>query len=248
MRGEEEDVDEDDENGGERDLDDDVPEAVGSSDESASASSADSDSDSDNEGSVSAASPDARGSESIPFNEDSFIEGSQLEAEVSAMLDHEEAEMAGVLQDERDLDDDVPEAGSYEHTDSELDDSDSSDNDASRVTPANRSSVRSRRESRRSLGWSSARRSSGRRSSGLPSASVSASRSVHMHAPARSVGRVLDLGPSLGNGRSSFGIDGSSSILESSSFLRSSPAVAAPRGSLRDRFLGAARGAAGRRG
>jgi hypothetical protein len=257
MHGEEGDMDDDDdeENGGEHDLDDDVPEAVNSSDESASASSSDSDSDSDsdNEGSVSAASPDARGSESIPFNEDSFIEGSQLEAEVSAMLDHEEAEMAGVLQDERDLDDDVPEAGSYEHTDSELDDSDSSAGDISLVTPAGRHSVRSRRESRRSLGWSSARRSTqrstGRRSSGLPSAPPSTQRSVHMHAPTRSVGRVLDLGPSLGNGRSSFGFDGSSSLMEGSSFLRSSPAAAAaaPRGSLRDRFLGVARGAAGRR-
>lgn len=262
MRGEEADMDDDDdENDGEHDLDDDVPEAVNSSDESASASSdSDSDSGSDNEGSVSAASPDARGSESIPFNEDSFIEGSHLEAEVSAMLDHEEAEMAGVLQDERDLDDDVPEAGSYEHTDSELDDSDSSAADISLMTPAGRSSVRSRRESRRSSGWSSARRSvqhsvqrsSARRSSGLPSAPPSAThRSVHLHAPARSVGRVLDLGPSLGNGRSSFGFDGSSSVMDGSSFLRSSPAgaaaAAAPRGSLRDRFLGVARGAAGRR-
>jgi hypothetical protein len=253
MRGEEADMDEDDdddENGGEHDLDDDVPEAVNSSDESASASASDSDSDSesesgsDNGASVSAASPDARGSESMPFNEDSFIEGSQLEAEVSAMLEHEEAEMAGVLQDERDLDDDVPEAGSYEHTDSELSDSDSDAGasvtaDLRLVTPATARSARSaRRSSRRH-----------RRSSGLPSVPPSTQRSGHVHAPARTVGRVLDLGPSLGSGRSSFGFDASSSLMEGSSIVRSSPAAAAaaPRASLRDRFLGVARGAAGRR-
>jgi hypothetical protein len=250
MRGEEADMDEDDddENGGEHDLDDDVPEAVNSSDESASASASASDSDSgsesdsDNGESVSAASPDARGSESMPFNEDSFIEGSQLEAEVSAMLEHEEAEMAGVLQDERDLDDDVPEAGSYEHTDSELSDSDSDADmtaDLRLVTPATARSTRSaRRSSRRH-----------RRSSGLPSVPPSTQRSGHVHAPARTVGRVLDLGPSLGSGRSSFGFDASSSLMEGSSMVRSSPAAAAaaPRASLRDRFLGVARGAAGRR-
>jgi hypothetical protein len=249
MRGEEADMDEDDddENGGEHDLDDDVPEAVNSSDESASASASDSDSgsesDSDNGESVSAASPDARGSESMPFNEDSFIEGSQLEAEVSAMLEHEEAEMAGVLQDERDLDDDVPEAGSYEHTDSELSDSDTDADmtaDLRLVTPATARSTRSTRRSSR-------RRS--RRSSGLPSVPPSTQRSGHVHAPARTVGRVLDLGPSLGSGRSSFGFDASSSLMEGSSMVRSSPAAAAaaPRASLRDRFLGVARGAAGRR-
>jgi hypothetical protein len=249
MRGEEADMDDDDdENGGEHDLDDDVPEAVNSSDESASESASDSDSGSesgsDNGASVSAASPDARGSESMPFNEDSFIEGSQLEAEVSAMLEHEEAEMAGVLQDERDLDDDVPEAGSYEHTDSELSDSDSDAGasvtaDLRLATPATARSTRSTRRSSR-------RR---RRSSGLPSVPPSTRRSGHVHAPARTVGRVLDLGPSLGSGRSSFGFDASSSLMEGSSFVRSSPAAAAaaPRASLRDRFLGAARGAAGRR-
>jgi hypothetical protein len=248
MRGEEADMDEDDddENGGEHDLDDDVPEAVNSSDESASASASDSDSGSesgsDDDASISVASPDARGSESMPFNEDSFIEGSQLEAEVSAMLEHEEAEMAGVLQDERDLDDDVPEAGSYEHTDSELSDSDTDADmtaDLRLVTPATARSTRStRRSSRRH-----------RRSSGLPSVPPSTQRGGHVHAPARTVGRVLDLGPSLGSGRSSFGFDASSSLMEGSSMVRSSPAAAAaaPRASLRDRFLGVARGAAGRR-
>ena len=62
------------------------------------------------------------------------------------MLEMEEAEMAGVLQDERDLDDDVPEAGSYEHTDSELEDSSDLDNSA---LPPGLASARSRRSTRR---------------------------------------------------------------------------------------------------
>ncbi|KAL1655127.1 hypothetical protein SLS61_002439 [Didymella pomorum] len=226
----------------ERDLDDDVPEAEASASELSA-----SDESSDEEGSVSDTEDGAREHESIPFNEDSFIEGSMVEAEVSAMLEQEEAEMAGVLQDERDLDDDVPEAGSYEHTDSELEDS-SDDDAASR--PPGMSSVRTTRSMRRSSGFQSARRStgrrrSGRRSSGLPStAGPSVAQNSRSITFSQSIGRGIDLGASLGNGRSSFGIDGSSSILEGSSFLRSSPA--AQRTNLRDQFLRAARG--GRRG
>lgn len=207
----------------ERDLDDEVPEAEGSASELTVSDS------SEEEGSLSG---DGENDTTVPFNEGSFIEGSMLEAEVSHMLEMEEAEIEGVLQDERDLDDDVPEAGSYEHTDSEIEDS--SDDDASR--PPGMSSVRSRR-SRRLSG----RRTSGRRSSGLPSgigAQVGGSSMIGS-------GRGIDLGVNLGQGRSSFGIDGSSSLMEGSSFLRSSPAAAVSRGSLRDRFLGA-RG--GRRG
>lgn len=208
---------------GERDLDDEVPEGM------ASASEASVEDSSDEEGSV---SEDNGNDTTVPFNEDSFIEGSMMEAEVSHMLEMEEAEMAGVLQDERDLDDDIPEAGEYEHTDSELEDE--SDEDASRQLAM--SSVRSRR-SRRESG----RRVSERRSSGQPSGFT-----VQAASSSFTGGRVVDLGVDLGHGRSSFGLDGSSSILEGSSFLRSSPAAAAPRGSLRDRFLGAVRG--GRRG
>lgn len=205
------------------DLDDDVPEALASES---------SDDDDDDEGSSVAGENDT----TVPFNEDSFIEGSMLEAEVSHMLEMEEAEMAGVLQDERDLDDDVPEAGSYEHTDSELED-ESDEEDTGRLPGMQ--SVRSRRSARRSSGLH-------RRSSGVPSAMAS-QQQQHMMLPGgsrsgNSTGRGLDLGVDLGQGRSSFGMDGSSSIMEGSSFLRSSPAAAASRGSLRDRFLGAVRG------
>ncbi|EUC48997.1 hypothetical protein COCMIDRAFT_23362 [Bipolaris oryzae ATCC 44560] len=217
----------------ERDLDDEVPEAEESMSESSSAavsssnSGSGSESEDEQEEQGSEISGDAQEESTVPFNEDSFIEGSMMEAEVSHMLEMEEAEMAGVLQDERDLDDDVPEAGSYEHTDSELEDSSDLDNSA---LPTGLASARSRRSTRRRR--SSGRHSSGRRSSGLPGGMTLGA-----------AGRV-SLGVDLGNGRSSFGMDGSSSFLDGSSFLRSSPAgnAAANRGSLRDRFLGAARG------
>lgn len=95
---------------GERDLDDEVPEA----EEEGSEGSEDADGDQGSE--------EGEGEGEMTFNEDSFIEGSMVAAEVEQMLEMEEAEMAGVLQDERDLDDDVPEAGSYQHTDTELED------------------------------------------------------------------------------------------------------------------------------
>jgi hypothetical protein len=215
-----------------RDLDDEVPEA-----EASASSSSDEDSSDNDEESV-----EGENDTTVPFNEDSFIEGSMVEAEVSHMLEMEEAEMAGVLQDERDLDDDVPEAGSYEHTDSELEDE--SEDDASRLPDMN--SVRSRRSRRSSglrriSGRSSLGMTGGRRSLGVPSVSIG------IQPPSGpSVTRGIDLGVDLGHGRSSFGMDGSSSFLEGSSFQRSSPVAAAARGSLRDRLMGAMRG--GRRG
>lgn len=179
---------------GERDLDDDVPEAE--ADESDISTSEDEASMAE-EGDTSALGLQA----DVTFNEDSFIEGSMMQAEVEHMLEREEAEMSGVLQDERDLDDDIPEAGSYEHTDTELDSSDEEG-----VSYVSARSVRSRRSARRSSGARTAR-----------SARTSA---------------ILEVGH-----RGSFGLDGSSSVLDGSSFLRSSPAAA--RGTLRSRFLGA---------
>lgn len=212
-----------------RDLDDEVPEAEAS----VSESSIGSDSGTADDGESS--SVEGENDTTVPFNEDSFIEGSMHEAEVSHMLEMEEAEMAGVLQDERDLDDDVPEAGSYEHTDSELEDS-SDDDDNSRL-PGMSSAVR--RTSRRISGMSTrsgrsvrSRRSGARRSSGLP-ASMGNVPTLQVGAGR---GRGLDLGVDLGHGRSSFGMDGSSSIMEGSSFLRSSPAATASRGVARNLF------------
>ena len=76
----------------------------------------------------------------VTFNEDSMMEGSQVEITDQNIEDEggnenemEVAELTGAAQDEeelgiemeRDLDDSVPEAGSYQHTDTEVEDSDS---------------------------------------------------------------------------------------------------------------------------
>ena len=92
----------------ERDLDDDIPEAEASAVEA----------------------------EDVTFNEDSMVEGSQfveggVDQEQYAVM--EEAELTGAAREEeelgiehdRDLDDSVPEAGSYQHTDTEVEDSSS---------------------------------------------------------------------------------------------------------------------------
>ena len=175
---------------GERDLDDEVPEAE--ADESDASRSDDSASEAE-EGDTSAVGGHTG---NMTFNEESFLESSIIAPEVEHMLEMEEAGVAGVLE-ERDLDDDVPEAGSYEHTDSELEDS-SSEGEGNVGHGHTLGSGRRNSE----------RRSSGRRSSGLRN------------------GR--------GN-RSSLALD-SSSILDGSSFLRSSPAAA--RDSLRSRIIG----------
>ena len=75
--------------------------------------------------------------EDITFNEESMFADTSMAALDEESREQEryrhlqEAELTGVAQDEldlgieRDLDDSVPEAGSYQHTDSELEDSDS---------------------------------------------------------------------------------------------------------------------------
>lgn len=99
----------------ERDLDDEIPDADG---EEAAETSA-----------VEAAD--------VTFNEDSMVEGSRFVEEADMDQEQyavmEEAELTGAARDEedlgmdqeRDLDDSVPEAGSYQHTDTELEDSSS---------------------------------------------------------------------------------------------------------------------------
>lgn len=212
---------------GERDLDEDVPEAEGSESELSA-------SETENEGT------DGDRDESradVTFNEDSFIEGSMVEDRVEQLLAMEEASMEGSLLEERDLDDDIPEAGEYEHTDSSL--IDSSDDDVSLVQTGSRRSTVNRRSSgaTRSMRSAHSRRSSGmrsvrsvRRTSGmvLP----------HMHtvAPANALGQLQARGQ-MQSSRLSFELEGSSSVLDGSSFLRSSPAAA--RGDVRTRLFGA---------
>jgi len=93
------------------DLDDAIPEAPGVNDEE------------EEEG------DEVEGeTEDVTFNEESMLEGSMLggsmvPADVEHMLEMEEAELLGAAQEERDLDEDVPEGGSYQHTDTEVEDS-----------------------------------------------------------------------------------------------------------------------------
>ncbi|KAF2196830.1 hypothetical protein GQ43DRAFT_444763 [Delitschia confertaspora ATCC 74209] len=196
---------EDDEIGeGEHDLDDDVPEA----EESFSEVSNDSEDDIVTEEGDTVEENSQIEAADLTFNDESFIEGSMVQAEVEHMLEMEEAEMAGVLQEERDLDDDIPEAGSYEHTDTELTE-DLSSSEPEEDSFAHRAST--------------GRRRSRRRSSGVR--------------PQRSSG----VGPQHRGGRSSITNEQNSSIMDSSSFLRSSPAAA--RGAdiastFRSRFMG----------
>jgi hypothetical protein len=176
---------------GARDLDDDVPEAEDSVSE---ASEEDEDGSDVSEGEGETHIHGQEGD--MTFNEDSFIEGSMVAGEVEHMLEMEEAEIAGVLQEERDLDDDIPEAGSYEHTDTDLDDTDTSEDVAAAPSSAGR-------------------RSSGRRSSGIRSTRAAQ--------------------------RSSMSNQENSSLLDGSSFLRSSPAAgrgarASIGSTIRDRF------------
>ncbi|KAF2118884.1 hypothetical protein BDV96DRAFT_610766 [Lophiotrema nucula] len=143
---------EDQDMGGERDLDEDVPEAEADESDLSADEPATSEVE---EGDTTGVSRTA----DLTFNEDSFIEGSMVAAEVDRMLEMEEAEIAGVLQDGRDLDDDIPEAGSYEHTETETSDS-SFDTTHSSNLSAIQNSGRRRRSDRRS----DRRRSSGVRS------------------------------------------------------------------------------------
>lgn len=89
----------------ERDLDDDIPEAEATTTD-------------------------------VTFNEDSMMEGSHLDStqeNEEQYAEMEEAELTGAARDEeelgvepeRDLDDSIPEAGSYQHTDTEVEDTDS---------------------------------------------------------------------------------------------------------------------------
>ncbi|KAF9731825.1 hypothetical protein PMIN06_007791 [Paraphaeosphaeria minitans] len=229
----------------ERDLDDDVPEAEASG----SVSEDDSDLESrSEEGSVVSGEEDESRAD-VTFNEDSFIEGSMIEGRVGQMLAMEEASMEGSLLEERDLDDDVPEAGDYEHTDSSLLDS-SDEDDGSFVQPGSRRSVTSRRSSGAARSTQS-RRSSGvrtiRRTSGMvqahamgPTSMMGQGRTTLARPHAMGQPRAmtqLQAREHARNSRLSIELEGSSSLMEGSSYIVSSPVAA--RGNVRARLFGA---------
>jgi hypothetical protein len=82
---------------------------------------------------------DEEGDGEVTFNEESMVEGSRIEEQEERYAVLEEAELTGAARDEEDLgiehernlDDSVPEAGSYQHTDTEVEDSTSEDDDSS---------------------------------------------------------------------------------------------------------------------
>jgi hypothetical protein len=131
----------------------------------------------------------------VTFNEESLLEGS-VDGDGHLMLAMEDAELVGRLQDqrdlgmeigeERDLDEDVPEAGSYEHTDTEEEDDSTEGEEESEVRVQGMSNGRSRR----SLGRSDGR---GRRSLASEDSELLGSSSFVGSSPA--MGR----GPGRGN-------------------------------------------------
>ena len=165
----------------------------------------------------------------VTFNEDSMVEGSNVGVEVDQEeYDvREEAELTGAARDEeelgieheRDLDDSVPEAGSYQHTDTEVEDSTSSEEEDSDLQD--------------SFAAQSARRATRRpEQSQAPGATMSGSRQGGLQERIRAqVGR--------GNGgdalmRSPGSLNLSSPLVESS-FIGSSPVLRRGRGGDRGR-------------
>ncbi|KAK5172560.1 uncharacterized protein LTR77_002680 [Saxophila tyrrhenica] len=104
----------------ERDLDEDIPDA-------------DADVEEESEEEEEEEEESGLGGEVTSFNEESIVEGSRVmdEQQARRFAEREEAELTGAARDEedlgiemeRDLDDSVPEAGSYQHTDTEVEDS-----------------------------------------------------------------------------------------------------------------------------
>ncbi|EKG11223.1 hypothetical protein MPH_11694 [Macrophomina phaseolina MS6] len=141
--GEEGEEEDEEEGGGEVDLDADVPDldadvpegslGAGSEEEEEDEEDEDENEDEDEddeEEEVTEEEVTGEVTQDVTFNEESMYGDASLLGEehdedvenAQQWVEREEAEMAGDLQDERDLDDDIPEAGEYEHTDTELED------------------------------------------------------------------------------------------------------------------------------
>lgn len=170
----------------------------------------------------------------VTFNEDSMLEGSRIEHDVDQDQygAREEAELTGAARDEeelgmeheRNLDDSVPEAGSYQHTDTEEEDSSSDEEDENSL------------ELQDSFAGQSGGRATRQQHSGFES-STGATMSGAIQG-----GLQERLRAQTGNGaemlaRSPGSLNLSSSILESS-FVGSSPVVQRGRGGVAARRRG----------
>ena len=199
---------------GERDLDAEIPDA-------------------DEDGSE---SESGEGGE-VTFNEESMVEGSRVEIDQEQYAHLEEAELTGAARDEeelgvemeRDLDNSVPEAGSYQHTDTEVEDTESESelHDSFAGVPSARRSTRS-----------SAHRMEQMAVGGALPAGLHGGLQERIRAQATAAGGESGLARSPGS------LNLSSSLLESS-FVGSSPVM--QRGA-RGRGGGSAGGASRRRG
>ena len=178
----------------------------------------------------------------VTFNSESMVEGSRLQVEQEQM---EEAELTGAARDEadlgvereelmeRDLDDSVPEAGSYQHTDTEVEDSTSeSELDDSFAAQSARRSTRSTTQHRPQTGMLSI-------STPSPAPALQGGLQERIRAQ---TGAAEGGGGDAGLARSPGSLNLSSSLLESS-FVGSSPVMQRA-----GRGRGGGAGAARRRG
>ena len=209
----------------ERDLDAEIPDADVNEDEDEDAEAEDEDEEDAN----------------VTFNESSIVEGSRVEMNAERYAAIEEAELTGAAREmeelgverememERDLDDSVPEAGSYQHTDTEVEDS-TSDSDSE----LNDSFAGRTRQQQQAQRPSTSARRSARSTRSSASAQRQPQQQPQFQQPAR-MGGLQDRirahvstptngGVDAGLARSPGSLDLSSSLVESS-FVGSSPVV-----------------------
>ncbi|KAF2765092.1 hypothetical protein EJ03DRAFT_331286 [Teratosphaeria nubilosa] len=189
----------------------------------------------------------------VSFNEASMVEGDSqfvrgaegeedIDEDEQEALEMEEAELTGAARDqedlgmdrdldqELDLDQSVPEAGSYQHTDTEIEDSSSSSSSEESLLQDSFAQQSTRRSSRRSRG-SSTRRSRGRRNGDSSVFGPSTDAAHPLQSQPQGLGSLQErmraqVGAADGHAlpRSPGSLHLSSSILESS-FVGSSPVL-----------------------
>jgi hypothetical protein len=213
------------EEGQERDLDAEIPDADGDGDE-----------DVDDE------EEEEEEEANVTFNESSVVEGSRVEMDAETYAAIEEAELTGAAREmeelgmerememERDLDDSVPEAGSYQHTDTEVEDSTTDSDSELNDSFAGRTRQQQQRQNQNAS-------ASARRSTRSTRSSASARRppqQLPQFQPPRigglqdriraQVSTPANVGGDSGLARSPGSLDLSSSLVESS-IVSSSPVV-----------------------
>lgn len=186
----------------------------------------------------------------VTFNEESIVgEGSHIvhgdvqQQEDSAVL--EEAELTGAARDgeelgidhERDLDDSVPEAGSYQHTDTELEDSSSSEDNDDTSALNDSFAVQSARRQRQGQQVRQGELIQRQVASSTAGTPASVGRTLQGGLQDRIRAQMGEEGPAEALTRSRGSLNLSSSLLESD-FVGSSPVMLRGRGGARRRARG----------